>query len=334
MPILSTELKEYKSREVNNSASNGGRMSANEVVAGVRNNLWPSVSQAERSAGSTLYRKTFYKVANALGLALLTPKIFVETPTPGEDSIVIFPATQNDTQAAITGTERLYGCGGLAVDAALGATLIQVNTEGAALNYFRNGDTLRISNQADVNDVTGIEDIVTVHATTPVTYIGDQAQITLAAPLQNAFAQQATRVASCYMPGDIKASVSGKTASSLAGTYDDVANPITVDHIGGVEQIFTVTFTSTTAFSVVGDTLGSVGGGSTSADFSPVNPDFARAYFTLKALGWGGTWAIGDTLTFTTHPAAAPFWQKRTIPAGTASLSSNKSIIAISGESE
>ncbi|MBF0310825.1 MAG: type II toxin-antitoxin system HicB family antitoxin [Magnetococcales bacterium] len=85
-----------------------------------------------------------------------------------------------------------------------------------------------------------------------------------------------------------------------------------VDHIAGIEQTWTITFTSATDFTCAGDTVGSVGTGSRNSAFAPTNPDHARPYFTLPATGWGGTWASGNILSFKTHPATIPIWEKRT----------------------
>jgi hypothetical protein len=38
-------------------AQNGGRMASTQLVSGVKNNLFPDVSQAERLAGSVKWRK-------------------------------------------------------------------------------------------------------------------------------------------------------------------------------------------------------------------------------------------------------------------------------------
>jgi len=60
---------------------------------------------------------------------------------------------------------------------------------------------------------------------------------------------------------------------------------------------------------------------------------FTKPYFTIPAAAWGGTWANGETVTFITHPASIPIWEKRVIPAGANSLAGNKRIIVVRGES-
>jgi hypothetical protein len=331
MSILASEIKFYRSVAVNDTTSNGGRMSSNEIVDNVKNNLFPDVPQAERTAGSTKYRKAFIKFANDDDLEAIDPKVFVETFTPAQDKITIFPGTFIDTQNDITGSERQYGCGQLNANVSAAATEIQVLTEGAALNCFQDGDTIRISDKPNVSSPTGNEEYAVISGAP--SYVGDVATITLAAGLVNGYSASNTRVASCIEADDTAGSYTDPVVGSSAGTFDDETYPSVIDSVGGVTQNWTITFTSATAFNLVGDILGSMGGGTISSDFAPNNSTFSKPYFTLNHLAWGGTWANGDTLTFTTHPAAIPIWYKRTVPASCPSLSGNKVIVGVDCES-
>ncbi len=181
-------------------------------------------------------------------------------------------------------------------------------------------------------DGAGNEEFATI-ATGGVSYTGSVATLTLTAGLTNAYAAASTRVASVLQPGNIIGSVSNWVETSAAGTYDEVTYPLLVDSIGGISQLWTLTFSSATAFSVSGDTVGSVGSGDTATDFQPSNPDFTKPYFNLRAAGWGGTWANGDTITFRTDPAATPLWLKQVVPAGAAAMSGDQVILAAIGDS-
>ena len=102
--------------------------------------------------------------------------------------------------------------------------------------------------------------------------------------------------------------------------------------IGTVEQTWTLTFTDATNYTVVGDTLGSVGSGTTAADFAPSNPAVSKPYFTLESAGWGGTWAAAQTIVFQTHPNAIPIWETRVVPAGAGSQAGNGITAVFEGE--
>lgn len=347
MAIQQSELKYYRSETFNDTSSNGGRMSASEVAVGVKNNVFPDISQSQRAGGYIDYRKIFFKIANPDGLRLINPMIYVERPTPGESRLAIFAGTQSDTQADLTGSERLYGAGWLDADASIGATSIDVTVEAAADNLFQAGDTIRISNQDGVNGAR-TEEFLEIES---VTWNGDLATLTFAngKSLLNGYDAADTRVASCLMPASNPADASRSIrafwdawdGSTAGGTYDGAAPPTApsanvplLDNIGAIEQVWTFTFSDATNFTAVGSTVGNVGGGAVDGvDFVPVNPNFARPYFTLPAAGWGGTWAAGDVLTFATHPAAFPVWWKRIIPAGADSISADNTMVAITGES-
>ena len=343
MTIQASELKFYRSQVSSDQTSNGGRMSTTEIATGVKNNLWPDVPQSERLAGSTKFRKAFLKVASADNLALIDARIFVETPTPGGDRVLFAAGTQTDTQANLTGSERLYGSGGLDTNASTGATTITVNTEGGSGDgAFANGDLIRISDKLTVDAVTGNAEFIRLAASNAVSWNGTKATLTFDAgqTLTNSYVAASTRVAAVWEAGTIRGAVDTWARSTAAGTYDgwngtnDQPTIVTTDAIGSIEQTWTITFTSASAFTCVGDTVGSVGGGNNTTDFEPNNADFSRPYFTLPFSGWGGTWASGEMISFKTHPASVALWQKRIIPVNTGSLSGDKVIIGVSGESE
>lgn len=336
MAIQTSELKFYRSQTVNDTTTNGGRMSATEIVDNVKNNLWPDVPQAERVAGSTKYRKCFIKVANDDDLGLISPRVFVESFTPGDDRILIFAGTQTNTQNDLTGSERLYGCGSLNANISAGAATCTVLCENAGDAIFQNGDLIRISDKSSVNDNSGNEEYLALAASGAVSWSGNVATLTFAAgnlPANAYTTASGTRVASVIQPATIVGAFDSWAETSSAGTYNEGTYPPLLDSIGSVEQTWTITFTSATAFNCVGDTLGSVTGGTKGSDYAPTNSDFSKPFFTLRSTGWGGTWATGDTVVFRTHPAATPVWEKRIVPAGANSISGNKAIVAISGES-
>ncbi|MBF0181313.1 MAG: hypothetical protein HQM03_14925 [Magnetococcales bacterium] len=350
MTIANSDIQYMKPQIVSDLDGNGGRMSDVEAANGVKNNIWPDVPASERKNGSTKYRKVFIKIANADSLKLADARIFVDTPTPGGDRVVIFPGTQTDTQADVAGVAHaFYGCATLDANipdqqGAGGATLV-VNTEEGSDAIFRPGGLIRITNKTSVDDLVGTEEFLRI-SSTPVVWNGSTATIVLRqdAVIENVYSASNTRVSSVIEAGDIFGTTSDWQILSPAGKYGGwngsgaVPTLLTdlrmVHSIGGCEQTWTITFSSATTFTCVGDTAGSMGGGTIHADFAPNNPAWSAPCFTLPSALFSGTWANGDVLRFKTHPAAFPIWEKRVIPPNTASLSGNKVIIGISGESE
>lgn len=339
MTILNTELKLYKSSVINDTTTNGGRLSSTEAVSGVSNNVFPNVFTADRVAGLTTYRKTFCKVSNDSDETLYYPQIWLDIITAGDDWVSFYIGTQRDIQGSTPGSgEHKYGCGSLAANVSAGVSSITVDVENVALatgddKIYTVGDTIRITDKATISSGTGNEE---THVLTSVSNVDTVVTLGFSATtLANAYTTTSnTRVMSVYEPSDIECSFDNFVDTSAGdGTFDDSGYPVLLDNIGTVEETWTLTFTSATDFGVVGDSIGSVGTGSTAGDFSPSNAAFSKPYFTLDKDGWAGTWASGDTVVFQSHPAAVPVWQKRVVPAACSSLSGNKTTIVFGGES-
>ena len=322
MAIESTELKIYESTVINDTDTNGAYMSANEITSGSANNLFPNVPQDERTAGSTKYRKFFFKIADSENNTLFNSKIHMSLQTPAEDYVTFFEGTQADTQVSIGGSEDQFGCGSLNTTVSGGATSIDVFIEASGVVIFRNGEDIKIW------DGTNME-TRTLSGVSPSGNV-----ITLTVPaLTNGYSSTNTLVASIFEPADIECSYTGMTATSGSGTYDDTTYPIALKNIGTIQEDVTITFTSGTTFTCAGARTGAMGSGNTTSDFQPLNGDFSEYYFVLNWLGWSGTWATNDTLEFTTVPAAAPIWAKRVVPAGAVSYSGNNFKLILDGES-
>jgi len=329
MPILASELKFYKSQTVSDSAGNGGRMSDDAIPSGAVGNLFQAVGESERTAGSLKYRKLFCKNANDDQLTLTFPKIFLDKYTPGDDLVTFFAGTHTNTQAAITGSEKEYGCGKLDQNAIVGATDVDVLVEDSGDHPFEDGDKIRISDLFNVADLSGTEEFVTIVGA-PTVVGGDVINIVFAPALVNGYSASDTRVMNVYEPADVVAEVGYPELTSAAGTFNP-AN-LLANNIGGIEQVWTLTWTSATTFNIVGDTVGAQGAGSIGAGAAPNNPDFGKPFWTIQAAGFGGVFVAGDTLVFETTPASVPIWEKRVVPAGAAALSPNASLLQFRGE--
>jgi hypothetical protein len=332
MPIVDAELRSFKSQSVSDTAaSNGGRLSANVVASGVNNNIFPDVPQAERLSGSLKYRKVFYKNENAANLPLYNANLFVENYTQGDDAVYMRLGTQTDLQSARTGAEKIYGCGKLDVTVAAGASSLNVLIEDATVQFFADGDTIRISDKATIDAGTGNEEYATISGAPSLA--GSVATLALTAPLANGYNASAARVSNVYTHGDLQPAASALVATTLGnGTYDDVAAPIVLSNVGTVYDEWTVTFSTATAYAVSGVREGAIGTASTLGDFAPLNPANSSPLFTLPGAGFIGVWAAGDTLTFITSPAAVPLWVERRVPPNASAVAGNRFVIGLTGE--
>lgn len=333
MSILGSELKPYRSVVVSNLPANGGVMSSSEIVSGVSGNLFPNATQAERAAGAVHYRKMFYKVNNASDLTLLNSRLWQDTNTVGDDKIVFSPSTQRGTQADVSPGDSLYGVGVLNASVSGGATSLGVLVEDGAVIIFRNGELIRITDRATPYSA-GNEQWVRIVGTPTVS--GNLVTMTIDTPLAVAYLSGASKVSSVYEYGDVAATRSAITVSSPLGTVSPVvdAEDITTTNVGTVEQTWTLTFVSPTAFNISGDLLGAIGSGNIASTTAPFNASMGDAYFRIDPAVFGGTFAGGDTVVFSTHPAAVPIMLRRTVPIGASPVSNNFAAIYIDGESE
>lgn len=336
MTILASELKAFYPQTVSDAAGNGGRISFNSITSAALQNVFPHVFRAERLAGSTKHRKLFFRVVNDADETLYAPSVRLHAPTLGGDWVYFRVGTQRNTQADLTGSERKYGAGVLKTTVSAGGASLVVTVEDASLTgIFQIGDKIRVTDKATPGAATGNEEELTA---TAVSVSGTNVTITTANALANGYtggtlAVPVTFVASVYSPvSDLIVSVDNWVETSSAGTYDDTTYPVEGDAIGAAEQTWILTFTDATNYTVTGDTIGSVGSGTTAADFAPTNAAVAKPYFTLRAAGFGGAWAGGDTIVFQTHPPAIAIWETRVVPAGAASMAGNGVTSVLEGE--
>ena len=309
------DLKLFRSAVVNNGNTNGGRRGYTEILTAVQENLFPIVTHEERVAGLTRYRKFFFCDVNASDEAAPNARFIAKTPTNGEDLIAFFEGTQRDTQADITGSEKQYAAGVLASAAASGATQVVVDFEDATQVDLAAADKLWLSgtNGSMFNTITG----------TPA-WIGNQVTIDLTTQLNVDYPEDS--ICGCVIEcGTLEPTYEDWVETSAAGTFDE-AGHFLLSNVGAVDDDFTLEFSDATHFQVTGVNEGLIGSGTTGGDFAPLNPATSTPYMTIEAAGWGGTWAVGETITFTTHPPSQPIWGKEKVTAGAAVESANQAI--------
>lgn len=334
MPVQRTDIVNLRSVTVNDTNLNGGEMGTIQIVDNVSANVFPVVSQAQRIAGNSgQWRKLFVKNKESLGSGLFNTFVYIENPTPAEDMVFLAAGTLTDTQGDLS-SPRLFGCGWLSASVSGGATSITVLVEDGTVQIFQVGDKIRISDKANVDALTGNEEYRTI---TSVAWAGDVATIGLDTGLDNSYSSvsQATRVSSLLSLSTLQSSASAPVVTSVGGTYDNTNFPILGDNNGSIRQNVTLTFTSSTAFTILGDTLGSLGSGNISGvNCAPNNPSVGAPYWTINASGFGGTFQAGDTITFSVTPSAKGIWLKRVIPVNTPSMAGNRFVLVVEGESE
>ncbi|MFW5734471.1 MAG: hypothetical protein ACOCWR_05375 [Oceanidesulfovibrio sp.] len=161
-------------------------------------------------------------------------------------------------------------------------------------------------------------DILATYRENCFSYAGNVATVALAQQVAEAHDAARTYCAGVVEGGDLEPLVDNFDDSGTAGgAFDEAAHPVELMARGAEEEDWSLSFTSATSYTASGARIGIVGVGSVGEDFAPLNPTVSSPYFTIRAAAWSGIWAAGDTVAFTTHPAALPLWFKEVVPAGT-----------------
>lgn len=112
-----------------------------------------------------------------------------------------------------------------------------------------------------------------------------------------------------------------RIGAAADASYNDVDYPIAVTSAHTITERWVVEFTSSTAFRLIGETVGQIATGNITADLAPINPRTGQPYFVLDKDGWGGGWAALNALRFNTIGGVAPVWVARTVLPGVAGAS-------------
>lgn len=162
-------------------------------------------------------------------------------------------------------------------------------------------------------------------------------QISLNIPLSQDY-PEGSLASAAILYGDIHARVYNQFhQASWTGTWSDdrigndttakynwLAHPFEITNQGGIKERWAIRFTGPTAFEVIGETVGVVATGTTTADCAPVNGATGAPYFTIRKEGWGAGWVAGNTLRFNSDGGQAPFWVARTVVAGRATFENDQ----------
>lgn len=302
------------------SSSNGGRFTRTTSPLSLLTQKVSAIAvpHSDRFVKRFIYNETETTEEN-VAVSLGFPQVSAET------AVYLAAATQRDTQLTLA-PARYYGIGKLTAGVSIGASVLSVQfpAGSAALNVVMAGDKLVLRSPVSGGSRADTE---LEHATVDaVTWLVDVATITLTATITKNWAIYAT-VASAI------------TAATVSATLDNaVKTNCVIDHTqivltnaATVEQTFTLTFTSATAFTATGDTLGALASGDKASLYAPLNPDTNTPLFSIPAVAWTSA-TTGATFVFQTHPAAIPFWTlARFFDGETAQTETNAASVCVSG---
>jgi len=218
MPILDTDINLMASERMHDEEDGGGRMSGNQIVNGESNNMFPDVSQLDRTYGRLNLRKTYEAVLSDNTETFFGSNIIVSKP-PSDSTIhcTLFKTSSDDVawvderDAAQDKMERYITRGQLSPMVLLGT---HYEGQRALLTYQKPDQPIAAAGEIytlvdDTNDNEQFVKITAV-ATVEVTYVDPglnhenfdaiQVTLTISDPLEYQFEGGVPYISSGYQP--------------------------------------------------------------------------------------------------------------------------------------
>lgn len=200
----------------------------------------------------------------------------------------------------------------------------------AASQYSYDADLGTVTITAAPNLAAYAQPLKLVHRAEDMAVLSDvqiNGQLQLTAPLSRDYPAGTSYVSSAILFGDLYARVENvfdlttftnwdATATGAVAQFNDIDFPIEVLNNGALTERWRLNFTSQTGFQIIGENLGVIGTGTTSADCAPANPLTGNPYFIIRHGGFGIGWAAGNQLRFNTVGAAPSTWLLRAVLPG------------------
>ena len=217
---------------------------------------------------------------------------------------------------------------------------VYIEADGTCSGYCTAGE-INLATGVWVTDITWLtapdntEDIEITYYDKPYVNTGSQYTITFdpGSTPQNDYLAGNTYISGCVEEvEEIQPSYDGFTVTSSAGTYNDTTNPIEIQSAGAERDRITMTFTSATNFTATGLYSGALGAGNVGEDFTITNTAKGYTMLIMRAAGFGGTFAPGDTIVFEMYTASDPIWWREIIPMATPAQPENFYSLGFYGE--
>ena len=173
----------------------------------------------------------------------------------------------------------------------------------------------------------------------------DSNTLSLLTPLNRAYPAGAT-VSSVQVLGDFQAQT--KDERTLAAWQNNFADfgaaassainttqyPIELTNIGAIAQRWAIVFTSTTAYNVIGESVGNIYSGDTLNDCAPINSFAGAPYFILRKEAFGAGLNPGEAFLFETLAASKPTMVTRSVSPGHSEIVRDNSTLSFRGNKD
>lgn len=150
MPVSGSDIAHH----VSTSAGSSGGAIAGTYTSGVKNNIWPDITDAERIAGGDRYRKTFWKNNHGTD-AMVAPVVFYSVAPQNCTLMLGFGVDHSTDDDPAQGNMTAFGASAVVAVVSDGADTRQVTI------YGLNGASAPISETVTLNGSTEVLSVAT-----------------------------------------------------------------------------------------------------------------------------------------------------------------------------
>ncbi|KAA1165485.1 hypothetical protein EU508_00700 [Pseudoalteromonas fuliginea] len=173
----------------------------------------------------------------------------------------------------------------------------------------------------------------------------DNNTLILLTPLKRAYPAGAT-VSSVQVLGDFQAQTKdertlaawqnnfGDTGAAASSAINTTQYPLELTNIGAIAQRWAIVFTSTTAYNVIGESVGNIYSGDTLNDCAPINSFAGAPYFILRKEAFGAGLNPGEAFLFETLAASKPIMVTRSVSPGHSEIVRDNSTLSFRGNKD
>ena len=126
----------------------------------------------------------------------------------------------------------------------------------------------------------------------------------------------------------------GDTGAAASSAINTTQYPIELTNIGSIAQRWAIVFTSTTAYNVIGESVGNIYSGDTLNDCSPINSFAGAPYFILRKEAFGAGLNPGEAFLFETLAASKPIMVTRSVSPGHSDIVRDNSTLSFRGNKD
>lgn len=280
------------------------------------------------------------------------PGEFDTSTLPGGGTVRIF---HNFNPISVQNRERTAAAtlaSGQTVNVLADADFIDiVDSKGASLwsvtndNYSYDAATGAVTINAGISTFTAPFIITAIQSELGLIDAIDSTKLSLLTPLSRAYPAGAT-VSSVQVLGDFQGQTKdertlaawqnnfGDTGAAASSAINTTQYPIELTNIGAIAQRWAIVFTSTTAYNVIGESVGNIYSGDTINDCAPINSFAGAPYFILRKEAFGAGLNPGEAFLFETLAASKPIMVTRSVSPGHSEIVRDNSTLSFRGNKD